>query len=223
VGSPSTDPLGGVARPPSNTWWAPNTRDWWISVLFMIGSACFALGAAPGYAAAVGGKTDGITFFVGSLFFTSAALLQMLEGLHSGSLDRWAGIIQFAGTIFFNFSTAHALITSLNASETDLLVWRPDALGSICFLVASQLAFMAVGHAWASWRPHEIDWWTAFLNLLGSVAFGVSAVASYVIVDSGLVRNVERANLGTFLGALCFLVGAFLLLPARSGNDVPDE
>ena len=187
----------------------------------MIGSACFALGAAPGYASAVGGTTDGITFFVGSLFFTSAALLQMLDGLHMGLLDRWAGIIQFGGTIFFNFSTGHALLTNLNASETDNLVWRPDALGSICFLVASQLAFMAIGHAWVSWRPREIDWWTAFLNMLGSIAFGISAVASYVIVDSGFLRNAERANLGTFIGALCFFVGAFLLLPARTRATVP--
>ena len=121
-----------------------------------------------------------------------------------------AGSIQLAGTVFFNFSTGHALLTNLNASQTDNLVWRPDAFGSICFLVASQLAYMAVGRAWVSWRPRDLDWWPALLNLLGSVAFGISAVASYVIVDSGMVRNVERANLGTFVGALCFLLGAFL-------------
>jgi hypothetical protein len=205
----------------NSTWWAPAARDWWIGVLFMVGSACFALGATPGYAGAVGPKTDGITFFVGSLFFTSAALLQMLEGLHASSLDRWAGIVQFAGTIFFNVSTAHALITNLNASQTDNLVWRPDAFGSICFLIASQMAFMAVGHTWVSWRPRVIEWWTAALNMVGSIAFGVSAVASYVIVDSGMVRNVERANLGTFIGALCFLFGAFLLLPARTHDAGP--
>jgi hypothetical protein len=182
----------------------------------MIGSACFALGAAPGYAGAVGPTADGITFFVGSLFFTSAAFLQFLDGRRGPSLDLWAGSIQLAGTVFFNFSTAHALLTNLNASQTDNLVWRPDAFGSICFLVASQLAYMAVGRAWVSWRPRDLDWWPALLNLLGSVAFGISAVASYVIVDSGMVRNVERANLGTFVGALCFLVGAFLLLPART-------
>ena len=210
-------------RTPDGTWWAPRTRDWWIAVLFMIGSACFALGAAPGYAGAVGPKADGITFFVGSLFFTSAAFLQFLDGLPGPSLDRWAGSIQLAGTVFFNFSTGHTLITNLNASQTDNLVWRPDAFGSICFLVASQLAYMSVGRAWVSWRPRDLDWWPALSNLLGSLAFGISAVASYVIVDSGMVRNVERANLGTFVGALCFLVGAFLLLPARTLDTAPVE
>jgi hypothetical protein len=207
---------GTARQSPDRTWWAPGARDWWIAVLFMVGAACFALGAAPGYAGAVGAKVDGITYFVGSLFFTSAAFLQFLDALPGPSLDRWAGSIQLAGTVFFNFSTAHALITNLNASQTDNLVWRPDALGSVCFLVASQLAYMAVGRAWVSWRPQDLDWWTAMLNLLGSIAFGVSAVASYVIVDSGIPRNAGRANLGTFVGALCFLVGAFLLLPART-------
>ena len=51
---------------------------------------------------------------------------------------------------------------------------------------------------------------------MGSVAFGVSAVASYLTPDSGEPRNVELVNLGTFVGALCFLVGAALLLPERA-------
>ncbi len=49
----------------------------------------------------------------------------------------------------------------------------------------------------------------------GSVAFGVSAAASYVIVESDILRNAQRANLGTFVGALCFLVGAILVLPRQ--------
>ncbi|HWG64257.1 MAG TPA: hypothetical protein VG253_21415, partial [Streptosporangiaceae bacterium] len=61
--------------------------------------------------------------------------------------------------------------------------------------------------------PHDRPWWIAALNMCGSVAFGASAVASYVVHDSGLPRNASLVNLGTFVGALCFLVGAYLLLP----------
>ena len=57
------------------------------------------------------------------------------------------------------------------------------------------------------------------LNLLGSIAFGASAVASYVVPATGSLRNVELSNLGTFLGALCFLVGAVLLLPERTDRS----
>lgn len=198
-----------------DTWWDPRARAWWIGVLFMVGSACFAVGAAPRYATAVGVRADGVTYFVGSLFFTSAAFLQFLEARSGSRLDRRATSVQLAGTLFFNFSTAHALITNLSAAQVDQKVWRPDAFGSACFLVASQMALMAVGHTWISWQPRMMAWWIAFLNLVGSIAFGVSAVASYVLVDSGLPRNAERANVGTFVGALCFLVGAFLLLPDR--------
>ena len=33
---------------------------------------------------------------------------------------------------------------------------------------------------------------------------------------TGELRNAERANLGTFVGAVCFLIGALLLLPERT-------
>jgi hypothetical protein len=49
------------------------TSDRTISILLMIGSACFAVGAVPAYAGAVGVTADGVTFFVGSLFFTEVA------------------------------------------------------------------------------------------------------------------------------------------------------
>jgi len=50
---------------------------------------------------------------------------------------------------------------------------------------------------------------------VGSVAFGVSAVASYV-TPSGQLLSLALTNLGTFVGAVCFLVGAVLLLPERT-------
>ena len=181
-------------NPEGGTWWAPHARAWWIGVLFMVGSACFALGATPGYASAVGSQADDITYFVGSLFFTSAAFLQFRQA--GTSLDRWACGVQLVGTLFFNVSTGHALITNLSAAEVDKMVWRPDAFGSICFLVASELALIAVGHRWVSWRPRLLSWWIAMLNLAGSVAFGVAAVASYVIVDSGYVAERNPCEFG---------------------------
>ena len=44
----------------------------------------------------------------------------------------------------------------------------------------------------------------------------MSAVAGYISPATGQLRNAERANLGTFIGAVCFLVGAVLLLPERT-------
>jgi hypothetical protein len=215
------------AHEPPGTWWAPHARGWWIGVLFAVGSALFALGAVPGYATGVGVRTDSITYFIGSLFFTSAGFLQYRESVDSGpggrgrgwgrvfvyrpaQIDWWASGIQLVGTVFFNVSTATAIVADLSAQTAQHHVWRPDALGSICFLVASGMAWFEVCHGWWAWRPGGLSWWITLLNLVGSVAFGVSAVASYVVPSTGQLRNV----------ALCFLAGAVLLLPERTSDGV---
>ena len=194
-------------------WWAPDRAVWWVAVLFMVGSACFALGAVPAYLDAVGVKADGITFFVGSLFFTSAAALQLW--LSTDRAQRWAGGVQFAGTLLFNVSTFAALHASLSADQADHRVWTPDVLGSIAFLVASALAYAEVRRPWLRWRPLDLGWSVATLNMVGSIAFGISAAASYVLSDDTL-RDAQRANAGTFVGAICFLVGAALLIPDQA-------
>ena len=216
-----------------STWWAPRARGWWIAVLFAVGSALFALGALPSYAAAVGVRWDTATFFVGSLFFTAAAFLTYREAVDAAPaaqnpsrrrilvfqprrIDWWASAVQLAGTLYFNVSTGAAMQVDLAVQSADRYVWRPDAIGSICFLVASALAWIEVCHGWIAWRPRSWAWWITLVNLLGSVAFGVSAVASYIVVATGELRDAERANLGTLVGAVFFLIGALLLLPERT-------
>ena len=218
-----------------STWWAPSALAWWMGVLFAVGSVCFALGSFPPYATTVGVTPDNVTFFVGSIFFTTASFLQYVEVAstptslvepHRGGagswlrirhrrIDWWAAVIQLVGTLWFNRTTLSALLVGLGASSTHHPVWRPDALGSVCFLVSSWLAWAEECHSSFAWRPSDIPWWITALNLFGSVAFGVSAVASYVTA-SGQLLSVALTNLGTFVGAVCFLAGAVLLLPERT-------
>ena len=222
-----------AAAAAGSTWWAPRARGWWIAVLFAVGSVLFAVGAVPSYASAVGTRWDAGTFFVGSLFFTAAGFLSYREAVDAAPqpahrhrrrffvfqphrIDWWATAIQLAGTLFFNVSTGNALRVDLTASAAHQHVWRPDAVGSVCFLVASAMAWFEVCHGWAGWQPRSWSWWITLLNLVGSVAFGVSAVAGYISPATGQLRNAERANLGTLVGAVCFLVGALLLLPERT-------
>ena len=106
--------------------------------------------------------------------------------------------------------------SDLTAKAANQHVWRPDAVGSVCFLVASGLAWFEVCHGWAAWRPRAWSWWITLVNLIGSVAFGVSAVAGYISPATGQLHNAERSNLGTLVGAVCFLAGALLLLPERT-------
>ena len=191
-----------------------------IGVLFAIGSFCFVIGPFPGYVQHVGSSADGITFFVGSIFFTSAALLQFLTTrlVGGGKADWWAGGIQFAGTLFFNISTWEAMQKALDTAATDRLVWRPDVYGSICFLVSSWIAYGAANGGYGRRIKRDTPATIALVNLIGSIAFGVSAVAAYVIPSTGDVLALGASNFTTSLGAVCFLAGAILLLPAVSSR-----
>src|SRR5689334_22339457 len=102
--------------------WAPRLLGWWIAVLFMIGSACFAAGAP-------GGRPG-----------------RRLLAWQPGRIDWWACAIQLAGTVWFNINTFDALRVGLTTRQQNLRIWTPDMIGSACFLVASWLALAEVCH-----------------------------------------------------------------------------
>jgi hypothetical protein len=211
----------------------PGRVTWWIAVLFMIGSALFAVGSGS---ALLGTPASGTVLFVGSIFFTGAAYLQILEVVNEPDalaqkrppiamwrwephkIGWWAAVVQLVGTLLFNMNTFEAMRT-LSPIAEDRLVWAPDAIGSICFLVASYLAYAEVCRRWTAWQPRNISWWIAVINLLGSVAFGISAAASVVIVQTGELWSAHASNLWTFVGAICFFVGAYLLLPEMTAHS----
>ena len=70
------------------TWWRPRRRAWWMSVLFALGSLCFAVAALAAQWAASPRPAIGVTFFAGSLMFTAAAYLQYLEAVNSRAARR---------------------------------------------------------------------------------------------------------------------------------------
>jgi hypothetical protein len=208
-----------------------------VGWLFAVGSVCFALGSVPGYVDAVGGVADGITFFVGSIFFTAASFGQLVQAQSPamsgvdevrqhdpGQLRLWAwrpqdrawcaAATQFPGTLFFNISTFAALAHNLTVSEENRHVWRPDMFGSTLFLVASAYGILAVGGRLRGGSARSPAWWIAWVNMAGSVFFMASALASYVVPSTGDLVDSEVATVGTLLGAVCFLVGAVLMFPA---------
>jgi hypothetical protein len=208
-----------------------------VAWLFVVGSSCFALGTVPAYVHAVGAGPDAVTFFVGSIFFTSASFCQLIQAqtpamtgvdaavervrapvvlwaVRRGDRNWLAAATQFPGTLFFNISTLAATLHNLTVHEDDRYVWRPDFFGSVLFLVSSGYAILALGDGFLSWRPRQLTWWIAWLNMLGSIAFMASAVASYVLPSTGGLIDEPVANAGTFVGAICFLIGAALMLPA---------
>lgn len=219
--------------------WAPHRASWWIAVLFVLGSACFVVAPLPAYLSRVGGRADGVTFFVGSLLFTSAAALQWLETINAdraphpegrgrlrvlawepGRIDWWSSGVQLVGTLFFNVTTFRALGTSVDSTAYDRLVWRPDAFGSVCFLVSGCLAYVEVAGGLLRRPPGGVEGQVVAINLFGCVAFAVSAVAGYVQPSTGDMIDPAWVNGATALGAVAFLVGAALLLPEGAAGPV---
>lgn len=221
----------------------PSTTSIVIGTLFAVGSLCFAVGVVPAYAEAVGPAADAWTFFVGSIFFTSAAVAQLREAATAPEgpdatsttdrlpaswlrvlawsphrLDWWACAVQLVGTVLFNVSTFAATRQDLAVTADRRWIWAPDVAGSVCFLVASWLAYVEVSGTHPRLSERSPGWWIAALNLLGSVAFGVSAVAARYLPDTGAIADLPLANLGTFVGAVCFFAGA-VLLPVESAVD----
>ena len=192
----------------------------WMALSFALGSACFLIGPFPGYVQLVGASADAVTFFAGSILFTLGGALQswlawpVRRSQDGGRAAWWSAIIQSAGTLFFNVTTYQAMHTALTSPDYDRLVWRPDWRGSICFLVSGVLAYAVAGPRWTR------DWWIAAVNLAGCVAFGISALAGYVVPSTGSALDLAAANSWTALGALCFLVGSLLLLPTGRGTRI---
>jgi hypothetical protein len=203
------------------------SRERWMALFFALGSACFLIGPFPGYAQLVGASADAITFFVGSLLFTTGGALQSWIAFperHTGAAGKaafWAAAIQSAGTLFFNVTTYQALHTSLSNANYNRLVWRPDALGSVCFLISGAIAYRASArHGWLPARGRP-GWWEPSVNLLGCIFFGIAAIAGYLVPSTGSVLDLAAANWNTALGAACFLTCALAtLLTGRTVKSV---
>lgn len=188
---------------------APARQCW----LFAIGSALFALATVPGFAPVAGAGAANALCFAGSFFFTSAAWLQ-LSGAKAASRVEWlSAATQFMGTLLFNVSTGAAVWAHAVSAERRL-VWAPDATGSAAFLVSGALGIAAVAVTAGAFAPHSRDWQAQWANMIGCLAFGASALGAFV-TRTGVTEDALLANTGTFVGALCFLAAALLLLPPR--------
>ncbi len=214
----------------------PRLLTWWIAILFMLGSACFVGGSFGSlYLKNVFSPFSiNLTFFTGSLFFTSAAYGQYLEVINADITNAaysdkkkmewiwWAwrpknlgftsSTCQLAGTILFNINTFNCFYTGLSYVAEEILIWLPNLAGSILFLIASIFAWMEIFHDKQIKRFRSASWWIIWVNLLGSVLFQRSAFRSFIHLDSGEAVNEMIALDATLYGAVCFFIGAYLLI-----------
>ena len=190
--------------------------------MFATGAALAQSGAAPSLYLSV--------YLVGGVFFSTggfASLVQVVnEPDEQGGIApthwRWwsreprrlawlSAAILFTGTVVFAINLVDSFIEGLGPVSEDRLVWSPDIVGCLLFLISGHLAMVGIAGGWHRfWRRRDLGWWIVAVNQLGSVLFMVSAVASFVRPSSGDELAVGIANWGTFSGALCFAIAGVM-------------
>jgi hypothetical protein len=195
---------------------------------FLLGGSLFAIGAGLAQAGATVTLYCSV-YLVGGIFFSTggyATVLQAVNGprevgedgrLLSRDWHWWASepdriewmssFALFFGTIVFAINILDSFIGGLGAAADDRLVWSPDMIGCLLFLISGFLAMREIGPGLLFWsRRRDLGWWIVALNQLGSVLFLIAAVASFVRPSTGDELAVGIANWGTLTGALGFAI-----------------
>jgi hypothetical protein len=185
-----------------------------MGIFFGLGSLCFVVAPITAYANAVGGTRDGLTYFIGSILFTLGGASQCLLAAPERP-DRPAGLagwrtawIQSVGTVLFNVMTLASIYILITSNRYDTVVWVPNAIGSLCFLISGAIFYLSSPRRGLLPRMDHKGWWEAAVNLLGCVLFGISAVTGYVMGRPSTEISPGITNWTTTLGALCFLAVA---------------
>ena len=198
---------------------------------FTVGGGLFASGAAVGQFG-TGGLTGAWIYFAGGLFFNTGGYVSLLQAVNAprqeggtgalaarrwrwwsyepGRIDWLSTFLLFAGTLVFGINLLSSLLQGLSVQQVNRLVWAPDMVGCILFLVSGHLALAEVCHGRPGIRAHDLGWWIVAVNQLGSALFLVAALADFTRPATGSVVNLDIANWGTLTGALCLAVGGVL-------------
>jgi ABC-2 type transport system permease protein len=168
-------------------------------VLFAIGATCFFIGPFPGFVQAVGSAPDAVVFFVGSIFFTTAAGLQCLEtfnadrgpGASAGSRRFRSLAFEPRPTFLFNPRRSRVLRAKLGAG----------LLAGAVFGIAGEALGFGVGYASLAGRgiDYALDDRQTALLLVGTVA--ATAVWGAIGVALGAIL---RSQVAAIIGLLAW-------------------
>lgn len=222
--------------------WKPQDLNWWIGFIFAIGASFFMLGSLfylfpnlPEYWSLDSSEINSI-FFMGSIPFTTAAYLQLFQAANTRHFTTprlqniktkifgwkpkdigWlSSALQFCGTLLFNLNTFKGISPPENWLQQDLWIWIPDFMGSIFFLFSGYLAYIEVGHKHGAFHFKDLSWWITFINLLGCIAFMISAFYAFVPHENLKESHITLSLIFTLIGAFCFWLGALLMIPENA-------
>ena len=204
---------------------------------FTVGGGLFALSAALTQLGVTGPTASASIYFAGGLFFNTGGYTSLLQTINAPrrSTDgasllarpwRWwryaprridwlSAFVLFAGTLVFGINLLNSFLQGLTAHQANRLIWTPDIIGCVLFLISGHLAIAEVCHGRPCWCTRSLAWWIVYVNQVGSLLFMVSALAAFTRPETGSLINADIANWGTFAGALCFSLGGLLQFRER--------
>ncbi|MCE0765173.1 hypothetical protein LWC35_20040 [Pseudonocardia kujensis] len=195
-------------------------------VSFFLGGALFTLGALLAqYGGAPLSALDW-TFLIGGFWFSTGAYAALVQELNSprkigedGALAarpwRWwayeparpgwvAAFVLFCGTLAFAISLLDAFLSGLSTRQVDRVVWAPEVVGCVLFLLSGHVAILEVCHGRFRVMTSSLGWWIVIVNQVGSWLFMLSGLAAFVRPVTGEAISVGVINWGTAVGAACF-------------------
>ena len=211
-------------------------RNRWIGLPFVIGSILFIVAVPIGASSEL---ASALLFFVGSTLYligAGADAWNARSTAHNGTQWRgsvdtqgttttgWtkylrrrfsASLIQAFGAVLFQVMVIAGLIAGLNPFWVDVLIWEPDIVGSLCFVVSSAM-LVSIRHPLAGrgdFRDRIKG--ASLLNLAGSLCFLAGSVGAFVPLTAGAPISPLLSSYGTVVGGMFFLIGSWPGLPER--------
>jgi hypothetical protein len=212
-------------------------------VSFFLGGALFTVGALLAQYDGAPLPVIDWTFLIGGFWFSLGAYAALVQELNSprrigddGALVarpwRWwayepnrpgwvAAFVLFCGTLAFAISLVDAFVSDLSARQVDRLVWAPEVVGCILFLVSGHVGIMEVCHGRFRVLGSSLGWWIVVVNQVGSWLFMLSGIAAFVRPVTGEAISVGVVNWGTASGAACFSAAGLAQLFERPAVAPP--
>lgn len=194
-----------------------------VAISFFLGGSLFAIGAWVAQVGSGEAVTSASIYLAGGVFFSAGGYGSVLgvanDRVGDGERWRWwsyqptdlgwlAAFVLFSGTLAFGISLVSSFMEGLSIQQENRLIWAPDMVGCILFLLSGRLGMVALHEAASTWvQPGDLEWWVAVVNQLGSILFFIAGLAAFTRPAIGSAVNVDVANWGTFGGALCFALG----------------
>jgi hypothetical protein len=195
------------------------------AVAFTIGGGLFAAGAVVAQLGSGNAATSASIYLAGGVFFTTGGYASLVGVINASPtiggwrwwsyeplrMDWLSAFVLFAGTLVFAINLVDSFLQGLSTEQVNRLIWAPDLVGCILFLISGRLALGVISADGGRWRPRgDLGWWIVAVNQVGSILFFISALAAFTRPSTGSLVNVDIANWGTLTGALCFAIGGVI-------------